>query len=91
MPAGTFPDYVYTQAGIPATMRCPGGMKNRPWVGFTTQPAKEEATAEAGCAHLLIKTPIKISLWLVLFFLTHIADASTEVHWLQAAEACLGC
>ena len=65
-----------------------GGMKNRPRAGFT----KEEATVENGGAHLLIKTPIKISLSLArpLFSHTH-ADASAEVGRLQAAQACLGC
>lgn len=32
MPTVTFPDYAYTQAGIPATVLRPGGMNNRPRV-----------------------------------------------------------
>lgn len=37
MPAVTFPDYGYTQAGIPATVQCPRGNEEQALGGFLQQ------------------------------------------------------
>lgn len=42
MPTVTFPDYGYIQAGTPATVRCRGGMKNRPWADVTAHTRQKE-------------------------------------------------
>lgn len=88
MPTVTFPDYGYTQAGIPATVQCPGGMKNRPWADFTAHTGTGggdvwERTYVDTCikhdTHFLINALIKISFCLVP------PHTSTEAHLLLRA------
>lgn len=83
MPALTFPDY--TQAGIPATVPCPEGMKNRPLGAFYNK-ARQRRPPLTGAhthAHLPINTLLKP--FSSLLQCRHLCWSSTE-----AAKACLG-